>query len=903
MTGVPLDFRVDIAPDADPDAEPATWTWLDVSSYRRQTADITFNYGRADEDSEVEAGDASVTFDMRDGLLSPRNPSSSLYGRIGVNTPIRLRLPIDADTFDGRTVASGLGTASSGLPWSSSASWAVSSGVARATLAANVAAEAYLIGAGALDVDITYSASLSAVMTGGPWVSALLVRRVDSANQYRVHTEFKPSGVITIKLVRRQSGTNIDVIEDLTTAATYSIGTKVWTRVVAEGGFLRAKVWSGLKSAEPATWDITSTLVRIEGETSGYGFYQWRLAGTTNPGNVVATLDDFTVDALIWGGNVPEWPPRWDKSGQDASITVAAAGPLRRLNQGDDPVKSPLSRQLPRYRPGAYWPLEDGASATSAASATASGRPARVNAVTFAGDDTLPGASTSIKFADATSSFRGAITSAPSNNFAAMLFFKTPTIPGVTTTLVEWKSTTGTIRRWQIILDVTGYLLKAYDIGDSLIHTSAAFGWGLNSDPTDWSAVQLEARQVGVLSVDYSLIWNRVGNTTFFANAGNIAANIGRLSEVYIPPAAGLADASFGHIYAGDDGLPFVDQTFLAVSSGYAGELASDRIARLCAEQNVAVTIHPGASEPLGAQRPGKLLDLLREAGRADLGVLYERSHALGYIPRYNRYNAPVKLALDWSGGDLAEAPEPTDDDQRLRNRWTVKRTNGSEVTYEDATSIARHGAIGDSAEVNIATDDRLPDHAAWRTNISTRDELRWPTVQLDLVAHPELIPQFLSCRVGSRLTIANPKAAVAGVAIDLTIEHISQTIGRHAWDVTLTCSPARAWDVGVWSATGAAAPKGRWGSRTTTLRLAVSAGATAWSISTTNIKNVWSTSAVGYQWDVAGETVTVASVGAPTGTGPYVQAVTVTRAQNGVSKAQAAGTAIRMAQPARWAL
>lgn len=889
-----LDIRVEIAPDAEPDGDPEDWEWLDVSSYRRGKTDVEINYGRDDEASAVEAGDASVTFDLRDGLLSPRNPNSELFGRIGTNTPIRLRLPILVDEFDRTVAAGGWGTSTSGGTWVAGSSWSVSGGAGKIAIAtANLATEAYLSDVGAIDVDITYSVALSAVTTGAPWIQALEIRRIDADNLYRIHTELKPSGVVTIKLVRRQDAANTDVIEDLTTAATYTTGSKVWTRVVAEGGFLRAKVWSGVLADEPDAWNITSTLVRVEG--GGIGFFGWRFVGNTNAGTLTASIDDMTADALLWSGNVPEWPPRWDKSGNDSTMTIAAAGPIRRLNQGDDPLESPLARQLARYSPAGYWTGEDGSDATSMGSAVTNGKPAKTIGVTFASEDTLAGSSGCAKIDATSSTILGTVTGNSTGNWSGMFFVKFPTLPASDTVVIEWRAKTGTFRRWIIRANASGWQIKVYDDTGALALDGGTVAYV--DAPTQWTAVQMEILQVGG-NAEYDLIWNRVGSETFYAQSGSLAGTSAKISEFYVPGSTGMVDTLMAHFWIGTNDLPFVDATFLAVSDGYSGELASDRISRLCAEQNVALTAMVGDSEALGRQRAGKFLDLLREAAEADLGILYERAYALGYVPRSARYNAPVRLELDWTGGDLAEGPEPTDDDQRLRNRWTVSRVAGSKATYQDDASIARHGAIGDSAEINIEADDRLPMHAGWRTNLTTVDELRWPTVELDLIAHPELRAAFLTCRIGSRITIVNPEDQIAGTEIDLLIEGVKQTIGWFRWDVTLACSPAKPWDVAVWDD-----PASLWTSRSTTLNTGEDTTSTAWSITTVNREEVWSTSASGYEWNIAGEVVQVSAVAAHTGSGPYVQAVTVVRSRNGVVKAQTAGTVVKMARPTRWAL
>jgi hypothetical protein len=891
-----LDIRVDIAPDAEPDGDQNDWLWRDISSYRRQSGDVEINYGRNDEASEVEAGDATATFSLRDGLLSPRNPTSELYGRIGPNTPIRYRLRIVEDTFNGRTVASGWGTASDGHTWSATAAHSVSGGAGLVAItAANNAREAYLTDAGALDTDTIYSVSLSAVTTGQPWISALLLRRSDASNQYRVHTELKPAGVVTIKLTRVEDGSITDIIEDLTTAATYSAGTKVWTRVQVDGGILRAKVWSGVLADQPDAWNIWSTLVRLE--AGGIGLYQWRFAGNTNVGTLTASIDDLTVDALLWAGNVPEWPPRWDKSGQDSTISLTAAGPFRRLDQGEEATQSPLALQLPRYDPAGYWRLEDGSEATTAASGIPGGIPAYISGVTFGDEDCPGGASSAMKLAGTgTYNFRGQITGNTTGNFAALFFIKFASLPAGTN-VIEWR-TRGTVRRWVIRAISTGWQVKVYDAIGDLLYDGGTI---LYVDaPTEWTAVQLEVAQNGS-AIDWTLVWNRVGSGTFWASGDSVPASTSvRLTDVLIPSTVGTVDALISHIWAGTNDLPFVTTSFLAVSSGYVGELASDRIQRLFDEKGSPVSISPGASEPLGRQRPGKFLELVRESAKGDIGTLYERLGMSAFLPRARRLNGPVRMVLDWSAGELAEAPQPTDDDQRLRNRWRVSRTGGSEATAENTESIAKHGLVSDATEVNIEVDSRLRPFAEWFTHLTTYDELRWPSIEIDLIANPHLIPQFLTCRIGSRIQVTNPKDQVGGVTIDLIIEGVKQVIGRTRWDVTVACSPALPWQVGVYDDTTK-----RYDSRSTTLNAGYDGDDTTMVVTFPRLGDAWSQVSEPYLWDVAGETIRVTSMGAITGTfGAYTQTATVDRSVNGVIKSQLAGTLVHVhpSQLARYA-
>ncbi|GLI00303.1 hypothetical protein [Phytohabitans aurantiacus] len=62
--------------------------WNDHSDRVYTRDPIEIGRGRGDEQPEPTPSTATLTFDNRDGMFNPRNPSSSLYGKIGRNTPI-----------------------------------------------------------------------------------------------------------------------------------------------------------------------------------------------------------------------------------------------------------------------------------------------------------------------------------------------------------------------------------------------------------------------------------------------------------------------------------------------------------------------------------------------------------------------------------------------------------------------------------------------------------------------------------------------------------------------------------------------------------------------------------------------------------------------------------------------
>lgn len=847
--------RIEIAPGGNPAGDPSLWLWEDAGK-RRGKADIAITAGRDDEANEVEAGSLGTTMDNRDGRLSPRNILGKWYGSLGRGTPLRTVLDRVSDPFT-RTVASGWGSTPEGFVWTvSNGTAAVNGSVATWAGAVNNATRNVVTDAGSPDVEVVWSTTLPVMPTGASFVSAALLRHTDASNYIRAHVELQAAGTVAVKVQRLYLGAQSDLLALTSTAVTYSAGTKVWGKARADGPYIMIKTWIGALTDEPDAWQGVTTDDSVEG--AGTGWFGWRI--NTNVGTFTANVDDFTLTNLLWSGNVPEWSPKWpEKSGTDSTIPVAAAGILRRLSQGSSAVNSPLRNQLASMPARgvttfAYFPLEEASGAQQALEVNGQ-KAASVFDVSFAGDDTLNGsAPTAVLNTGASSIINAPITSTDTpDGFAVLWFFRMGSLPSVDTEMVEIKCS-GTMTRFEVHVDATNVQWKAYDNTNTLLTSGGPAIYTV--DPTKWVAMQVETNVSGG-TVTVSLIWHQVGSQTFYVLNNTYAGTSKR--PTYFSMLSGTDNWSAAHIWAGDNNLPFVDTTFMLVADGYIGEEAGDRAARLCTENGVPMYRLSGSSEPMGRQKSAKLIDLLRECEAADQALLCERGNALMFIPRARRYNPSVALALDWSLGHLDEAPEPTDDDQRLRNLISVSRTDGSTVTLSDQASIDVAGTYDDTKTLNLAYDARLVDFASWFLNLGTADYLRWPRIKINLIAHPELIPQWLACRIGSRVTIANPPAAqLAGEVIDVLIEGYNQTINNYEWTVELACSPAQPWLVGTYDSASYRLDADSY------LELALSETDTLASVVAVTRDGFWSSTSVPYDVKIAGQRNTVLGMSLP---------------------------------------
>lgn len=893
----PLPLHVRIAPGAQVTGDPSDWQWVEVTGDVRVDPGVTIEAGRSDEAQRVNPGKATLVFDNRSGNYATRNPLGAWYGQIGLNTPIRVSTTMLLDTFS-RTAGPGWGSTDLGQVWATStpSAWSVSGGQgSHQWTSAGAVRIAAVSAATAADVDVAVTFSVPAVLTGASLVAAIAVRVTDSNTHYSMSCEFDTGGAITTKIRRHQAGVGVTTLAALAgvPGLTYAAGTQVRVRAQADGAALRVKIWLA-SGSEPPAWTLTTSDTVLQGPGS-VGLYLWLVSGATPAFPFALSVDNMEAEAVEFAGYVPEWTPRWDQSGRDARTPIAAAGILRRLLQGKSPLKSALTRQYGRYAPVGHWPGEDASGTTVMAATTPRARPATARAATFGEASTLPGAASTIKISTSTVLAGRVPTHASTGTWMAVWFADLLAPPAALTPIMTITST-GTSRTLIVELDAVGPAVRG-EAADGTQTFYNGIAWPAGIAPPGWTAYVLLVRQSGA-NVTYELHLYKIGDDiTFNSGTQTIAGTAGAPATWRTEGSLGYNDGKFSQLAFFNYEAPVISLDFMKAANGYRGELAADRITRLCAEENVPVLVEPGHSEPLGPQKVATFLELLYAAEDADLGILYERSFGLAYRPRGARYNRGIDAALDRLAGHLSEPPEPADDDQAAKNQWTVDRDGGSSAVASDPDSIAVSGLLDDSATVNVATDTVLPDHASWRLHLSTPQSYRWPRLDIDLAARPALMPLWRRLPLFGRFTLANPPVQAQGAVIDQILEGYTATLSAYEWKIAATCSPASGWDVGVYSAAA------RYDSRTTTLASGAAAGVTTLALSTAVLADVWSTTAAGYDLLIAGERVTVTAMTAPAGNSPWTQSATVVRGVGGLTKALPAGSPVHLATPARYAL
>ncbi|MGE5827714.1 MAG: hypothetical protein ACM30G_05030 [Micromonosporaceae bacterium] len=612
---------------------------------------------------------------------------------------------------------------------------------------------------------------------------------------------------------------------------------------------------------------------------------------------------------------VNDWPTRWDKSGNDCTVTIVASGVLRRAGQGVS-AGSALRQAVSAAGPVVYLPLEEGSSATRFASGLVGGDSAPfVGAPDLASvsdfDGSLPvpdfvatantaGAGfASVAVPAATAGFvslsfvvKGSMASSPNPTMFNALRLDFVTGGLTTVTAVAYAGYTAGAFTSTVGIDILG-------LGAGAVTT---FGTGFNPFDGDPHDIVLRLTQSG------SGIATELWADGVQVDTGTLASTtLGIVGLLAGPvPAAGALDAitvnntgasiALGHVALFADSSAMAGGDYHDAAIGYAGEMAHERIERMCSVAGIAYasTGATARSQQLGPQPIGTPLQVIRDAEAVDRGVLFEADFGLGYQGKQQRYNAPVLLALDFDQSHIAEAPQPADDDQRTRNRFTASRTDGSEATVEDADSIAAEGLYDDSLTVNTYTDEQLANYAGWRVHEGTVDEDRWPAVAVNLTGVPTLIDPWTALPFGARMTAANPPDGVAPDTIDAFIEGYAERFDPYSWRAAVTTTPATINEVYQVEGSG---NRGRVDAGASTLAADVSDVATSLSVASTGA--IWVQGAVSFDIFVAGERMTVTNISGASSP----QTFTVTRSVNGVVKTQNTGAAVRLWRPGAVAL
>lgn len=655
------------------------------------------------------------------------------------------------------------------------------------------------------------------------------------------------------------------------------------------------KITHGGRSESGGITPATATLV----------FRSWRF----NPDNVTSDLYGLigrntpiriTVDDdQRFEGEVAAWTPRQSLGGDvqvpDRWVEVAAAGELRRIEAGTDPLPSSLKTFYLDLAtpPVAYWTMEHGALSDAELPVLGDGRIIWSNTRLEAADVAAwlePG----VKITTGTS-LTAEVTMSTEPSRWAVDFMRAVdedarefrfVVVGNTEDASGWRhdfrmafdATTGVV---ELVLDYVGtgapasvtLTTTAVDVFEGRPH-HVRLNTNANGADTNWQVI-----------ID--------GDTV---DSGTIASNtmqgVAFIAPVSLPGTG--PSTAFSHIAVFETTVPAVADTFEA-AFGYPGEAAGTRFVRLSGESDITDTVAGTAADtvPMGPQFRGTLAAQYAEIAATDDGIIFDTVAGPGvtYKTGRNRYNQDPTLTLDYHAFEVAPPLQPVLDDRGIRNDVTATRRAGSEFRAVDETSVAALGRYTDKPEVNVFSDLVLAASAGWELHVGTSAGTRFAQVTVDLDASPHLVDDVVATNVGDRIAITNLPAELTPDTVSLLVNGWTERAASDRRKITFNCIPEAPFHIAELDHADYAIVGAAFATVTEAL---IDLEETGISIACGG-DGLWSHE-VDYDITIGGERMTVTSVGAGSGTFPsQTQQLNVTRHVNGVVKTHAAGAVVNL--------
>lgn len=804
-------------------------TWTDVTDYVYKDR-IEIERGSADESSYSQPTRATFMLNNVDGRFSPRNPNGPYYGLLKQNLPVLISVQDGESYLDvprvGRASTSDISTPTGDLDIAielQSNNWADWE---------------------RLDGDLSVELIAQMEVSVGGWMLAIQEGRMSfryidtwpsTIGSYSERPVIPPSGRVALRCtvdastgaVTYYQADSIDgewVLLDTVTELTGPLTWAATTVPLSIGDAMESSGWSTFSGKVFAARVATS----IGGEPAVDVDFTSQTAGDT------AFTDSAGADWIVedgasinrqWNrfkGEVSSWPTSWTTGGHDAWVRMSAQTLLRRFTQGNRQLRSALARRLPTAADVvAYWPMEEPDGATQFYSPMPNVRPMWFNGSVEPGAHAGPPGSDDLPSMSAGANWFGRVRGGSPTGWSVEAIVN-PQQLVATDRIIYSVQTSGTIRIWRVAAGTGGVRVVGLD-RDGVIVADDAFAFTPADWLNQWSRMRLNVVQAGS-DITWRITLIPIGATGFFIEKTAAGQSCGRVLGVGGPDSGDihedLAGISVGHMSVMDaTQTPPSSQPYFWADEGFESESAFYRIVRVADEEGerVVVTGRPEDTEPMGAQRPDRFVDLLRECATADAGIFTDNRdvadwEAFKFIPRSSLENQEPTMILDYEGDDGLVTPmDPTDDDLYLRNAITMERERGSSYYVELATganSIEEVGEYPGGEPVNLYLDSQLPSRAGWELHLGTWDEERYPTIVLKLQNATHKIPEWLKTEQGSIIRIVNARNSdrrtfIPPGDLNLMVRGYREHLSQFEWEAEIQCVPAGPYDVAVLEALG----------------------------------------------------------------------------------------------------
>jgi hypothetical protein len=567
------------------------------------------------------------------------------------------------------------------------------------------------------------------------------------------------------------------------------------------------------------------------------------------------------------------YSPSWDESFTFPIVTITASGIMRRHDKFGAFARSAMRNSLSVSSAISYVPMEDAAGSTIAAEGiaiSALGHPGTVyGVVDFAGFTQVPPGTKALP------DFTGGGQISSTIDFAGLVFlnnswtmecvFAGPnSVPAADIAVMRW-TTRGTLFNQQMTLVANfsppgisivgggpGLSFAVPNLFDGTVrHVRVTADQPFGVGTTTWKLYLDDLlvdtdTSTSTSPGDVVISWV-VNNGSLDGYAGNIntVGQVAAFTSALVPGGFGVND--HGRALA-----------------GYPAEPALGRIARVCLEQGIAVTITGTSSVVMGPQTVAKTLEIIRACEDTDSGILTDggTNAGLTYLASGGRYNTTAALSV--STTQMGRPFSPIEDDQRRTNDVVASRTGGGSSEKMDSSGSEGTAAVGtyeDSKTIDVASDDLLPSQAMWRVHLGTVEQMRYPNVVLNLRANPSLVTAWQAVVPGSRITIRDLPVQHMPGDLDLVVEGWQEFSEGEIWTVTINCGSYEPWRVNKVADT----QLGRLNTSGSTLTAGVAVNGTSMSVAT-SAGPLWTTTALfpadfPFTLEIAGIPITVTAI------------------------------------------
>lgn len=496
---------------------------------------------------------------------------------------------------------------------------------------------------------------------------------------------------------------------------------------------------------------------------------------------------------------------------------IVAGGTFRRLGQGKT-LSSPITRNMRAQKAVRYYRLEDGSDARFAASDVANMPPLSVYGTLpqFSGRTGVPGSLPVAQFGPGQGLQVNFPTYTPSGTSIYWQFLMNVGTLTANTIQAIMYMNGGNVAQWYVQQDPGACpRLRAISSLGTNLYTSSAFGvqpgmigsTGPNRPDSHgwwWHNIQL-TKSGADTKITYWVTSPWVDNAGLYGAIIFVLANndtltgqaLGSVAGWNIAP-QGAEDMALGHLALFDSGVQSPNTSGSAAVMGWP-QFATTRIAGVSNEMGLPNNVSTSPSALLGPQQPGTTLGLLRDAAKADSGIIDDSRGRIDYLTLYDLYNLGPALTIDGNNREVFLPYAPVRDDQKRRNQMIISRPNGGTGTVDDLTDQAKAGLYSGTDTLNLGSDADLAQRASYAVIVGTVPGKRYPQVTIDLLRAPQYAEAWAKMRLGQRFGVVNPPRGGARGAFQLQMRGYTQMwLNRRIWKVTANTVRADPYNVGV---------------------------------------------------------------------------------------------------------